>query len=61
MRYWVFNEQQLADALAAHEATRQRENHITEQQAKDESQVVLTFLSSAAVRHLAMTRNDARG
>jgi hypothetical protein len=47
MRYWVFHEQTLAAALAAHELDRQKEG-ASEQQAKDETQIIVAFLAKAA-------------
>lgn len=49
MRIYVISDQALAGALAAREAERQREG-ATEQQAKDETQVVLEFLGWAVQR-----------
>jgi hypothetical protein len=51
MRYWVFHEEMLAAALAAREAERAKEG-ATEQQAKDETLVILQFLSSEAALRL---------
>lgn len=47
MRYWVFNEEMLDSALAAHEAARQRAGASAEQ-AKDETVAIKTFLYGAA-------------
>lgn len=49
MRYRVFHEEQLAAALAAREAERMKEG-ATEQQAKDETSIVVQFLISGAAR-----------
>lgn len=49
MRYWVFHEEMLAGALADREAERVKEG-ATEQQAKDETQIVAQFLTSEAAR-----------
>lgn len=57
MRYWVFHEQMLAAALAAYEARRQGEG-ATEQQAKDETVAIVTFLASAEVRERGMVGAD---
>ena len=51
MRYWVFHEEQLAVALVAREAERQGQG-ATEQQAKDETQIVVEFLASASARDI---------
>lgn len=51
MRYWVFHDGQLSSALAAREAERQRQG-ATEQQAKDETLVVVQFLASEAAKSL---------
>lgn len=45
MAWWVFHQEQLAAALAAREAERQKEG-ATEQQAKDETTIVVQFLAS---------------
>jgi hypothetical protein len=55
MPWWVFHQEQLAAALAAREAERQKEG-VTEQQAKDETQIIAQFLASEAARPL---RGDA--
>lgn len=50
MAWWVFHQEQLAVALAAREAERMNEG-ATEQQARDETQIVAEFLGSeSAVR-----------
>ena len=49
MKIFVFSEATLSQALAAREAERQREG-ATDQQAKDETQVVLEFLGWAVQR-----------
>lgn len=46
MNWWVFHEEMLASALAAREAERQKAG-ATEQQAKDETQVVIEFLRAS--------------
>lgn len=46
MRYWVFNEGMLDDVLAEREARRQQEG-ATEQQARDETVFIKTFLFEA--------------
>lgn len=46
MRYWVFNEAMLDDVLAVREAARQQEG-ASEQQAKDETVLIKTFLFGA--------------
>jgi hypothetical protein len=45
MPWWVFHQEQLAAALAAREAERVQQG-ATEQQAKDETQIVAAFLAS---------------
>lgn len=50
-RYWVFEESRLAAALAAREAERQKEG-ATEQQAKDETLMIVQFLASEAAAQL---------
>lgn len=55
MPWWVFHQEQLAAALAAREAERVKEG-ATEQQAKDETQIVAGFLASEAAKRL---RGDA--
>jgi hypothetical protein len=47
MRYWVFHEEMLAIALAARKAERMQQG-VSEQQAKDETLVVVEFLASPA-------------
>jgi len=47
MRYWVFHEEMLAIALAAREAERTQQG-VTEQQAKDETLIIIQFLGSPA-------------
>ena len=59
MKYWVFEEGNLSAALAAHEATRQREG-ASEQQAKDETQVILAFLGGEAARERGLINDDGR-
>lgn len=51
MPWWCFHQEQLVAALAAREAERMKEG-VTEQQAKDETQIVVQFLASAAARQL---------
>lgn len=46
MKWWVFHEEQLSDALEARERKRQEEG-ATEQQAKDETQIVLQFIAAS--------------
>ena len=60
MKYWVFHEGSLSSALAAHEAKRQRDG-ATEQQAKDETQVILDFLTGDIVERRKMRGDDGRG
>lgn len=60
MRYWVFNAEQLSAALAAHEAARQRFG-ASEQQAKDETLVIASFLASEAADVHGLMRDDGRG
>lgn len=55
MAWWCFHQEQLAAALAAREAERVKQG-ATEQQAKDETQIVAEFLASWAARPL---RGDA--
>ena len=55
MPWWVFHQEQLAAALAAREAERAKEG-ATEQQAKDETQIVIAFLASEPAKRL---RGDA--
>ena len=55
MPWWVFHQEQLAAALAAREAERAKEG-TTEQQAKDETQIVIAFLASEPAKRL---RGDA--
>lgn len=57
VRYWVFHEQQLAAALATREAERQKEG-ASEQQAKDETMIVLQFLASDPGAKLRGARAD---
>lgn len=57
MRYWVFHDEMLANAIAAYEARRQAEG-ATEQQAKDETMTILTFLASPEVRERNMIGAD---
>lgn len=51
MPWWVFHQEQLAAALAAREAERTKEG-ATEQQAKDETQVIAQFLASESAARL---------
>lgn len=51
MRYWVFHEQALVDCLALREAERIKEG-ATEQQAKDETVVIVQFLASPVAQKL---------
>lgn len=51
MPWWVFHQEQLAAALAAREAERQKEG-ATEQQAKDETLIIVQFLASEAAARL---------
>jgi hypothetical protein len=60
MKYWVFHAEMLAKALAAHEAARQRAG-ASEQQAKDDTQVIIAFLGSAAAREQGLVNDDGRG
>lgn len=55
MPWWFFHQEQLAARLAAREAERVRDG-ATEQQAKDETQIIAEFLASEAARPL---RGDA--
>lgn len=50
-RYWVFEEIRLSAALVAREAERQKEG-ATEQQAKDETVMIVQFLASEAAAQL---------
>ena len=56
MLYWVFHEEMLAKALAAAEAERMRQG-ASEQQAKDDTQVIAQFLTSPTAMPL---RGDAK-
>lgn len=58
MRYWVFHDQQLSAALAAREGERQKQG-ATEQQAKDETAIVVEFLASDAAKNLRGGRAGA--
>lgn len=51
MPWWCFHQEQLAARLAAHEAERVKQG-ATEQQAKDETQIIASFLASDAARLL---------
>ena len=51
MRWWVFHEEQLSNALAAHEAVRMKHG-ATEQQARDETVSIVQFLQSEAAARL---------
>lgn len=55
MPWWAFHQEQLAAALAAREAERMKEG-ATEQQARDETQIVAQFLASESATRL---RGDA--
>ena len=59
MKYWVFHEQMLAKALDAHEAERRRQG-ATEQQAMDDTQVILAFLCSEAAKERGLLNDDGR-
>lgn len=51
MPWWCFHQEQLAAALAAREAERMKQG-ATEQQAKDETQIVAEFLASSPAMRL---------
>jgi hypothetical protein len=51
MPWWVFHQEQLAAALAAREAERVKQG-ATEQQAKDETQIIAAFLASESAARL---------
>lgn len=55
MPWWVFHQEQLAAALVAREAERMKEG-ATEQQAREETQIVAAFLASESARRM---RGDA--
>ena len=59
MRYWVFHEEMLAKALAAREAERTQQG-ASEQQAKDETLIVVQFLASPAAVAAKMIGGDAK-
>jgi len=60
MRFWVFSADMLMSALAAREAMRQGEG-ATEQQAKDETQAIVAFLTGDEARAHKMFGEDGRG
>jgi hypothetical protein len=60
MRYWVFHADMLAAALAAFEARRQQEG-ATEQQAKDDTAVIIAFLESPEARDRNMFNRGGKG
>ncbi len=60
MTFWLFTKEMLGNALTAHEAERQAEG-ATEQQAKDETMVILAFISGNAARSHKMCCDDGRG
>lgn len=51
MPWWCFHQEQLAVALATREAERMKEG-ATEQQAKDETQIVAEFLASESAKRM---------
>lgn len=51
MPWWVFHQEQLAVALAAREAERVKEG-ATEQQAKDETLIIVQFLASESATRM---------